>query len=304
MSMGKKVLAALVPLAGMLLPGFVLAHGFVGDRFFPPTIATDDPFAVDELLLPSVNAVTNPSSDGIPGTREVDLGFEFDKEILPHFAIGVSDDFISQSERGQPSTYGWNNVQLTAKYEFWHNDPHEAIVSAGLIADIGGAGTHDVANSFSTLTPTLYFGKGLGDLPETVDFLRPLAVTGELGQSFPTSSDGPNQFQWGFAVEYSLPYLQQEVKDIGLPAPFKDMIPLVEFSLATDENRDNKGLTTGTINPGILWETPYCELGAEAVIPVNGSTGSRIGFAVDLWIYIDDLFPKIFGNPIFGKDQP
>ena len=33
----------------------VHAHGFVGDRFFPPTIATDDPFATDELLLPSVS---------------------------------------------------------------------------------------------------------------------------------------------------------------------------------------------------------------------------------------------------------
>ncbi|MGA2246926.1 MAG: hypothetical protein ABSH48_18190 [Verrucomicrobiota bacterium] len=31
------------------------AHGFVGDRFFPPTIATDDPFAMDELSLPATD---------------------------------------------------------------------------------------------------------------------------------------------------------------------------------------------------------------------------------------------------------
>ncbi len=33
------------------------------------------------------------------------------------------------------------------------------------------------------------------------------------------------------AIEYNLPYLQQHVKDIGLPRPFRDMIPLVEFSM-------------------------------------------------------------------------
>jgi len=302
MDIRKRCLAAIFGAVGAMFPTSVWAHGFVGDRFFPPTIATDDPFAVDELALPSLTALDDPSTDGIPATREVDWGFEFDKEILPHFAVGISDSYVSQNGRGQPSTYGWDNIEISAKYELWHSDPHEMIISAGLITDIGGSGSQSLADSFSTFTPTFYFGKGFGDLPETVDFLRPVAVTGTLGQSFPTSSDGPNQFQWAFAVEYSLPYLQQEVKDVGLPAPFKDMIPLVEFSLATDENRAMKGLTTGTINPGVLWETPYCELGAEAVIPVNGHSGSRIGFKFEAWIYIDDLFPRIFGHPIFGKD--
>ncbi len=71
-----------------------------------------------------------------------------------------------------------------------------------------------------------------------------------FGQNFPTKADGDsNALEWGFAVEYSLPYLQQHVKDIGLPAPFKDMIPLVECSMETGENRDDRGHTTGTINP-------------------------------------------------------
>ncbi len=249
-----------------------------------------------------MTAFGDPASEGTPGTRETDWGFEFDKEILPHFALGISDDYVSQSGRGQPSNYGWDDIEVSAKYQLWQNDPHEAIVSVGLVSDIGGTGSQNVGDAFSTLTPTFYFGKGFGDLPESVNYLRPLAVTGTLGESFPTSADDPNQFQWGFAVEYSLPYLQEEVKDIGLPAPFKDMIPLVEFAMATNENRDGRGLTTGTINPGVLWETPYFELGVEAVLPVNGDSGSNVGFILQTWIFIDDLFPKVFGNPIFGKD--
>ncbi len=30
------------------------AHGFAGDRFFPATILTDDPFVADEMSLPTL----------------------------------------------------------------------------------------------------------------------------------------------------------------------------------------------------------------------------------------------------------
>ena len=45
--------------------------------------------------------------------------------------------------------------------------------------DVGGTGSKEVgADSFSTWTPGLFFGKGFGDLPETLPWLRPLAITG------------------------------------------------------------------------------------------------------------------------------
>ena len=65
---------------GVISPPSIMAHGFEGDRFFPPTISTDDPFAVDELSVPPVDLFHNPGS---PVTREMDFGGEFDKELLP-----------------------------------------------------------------------------------------------------------------------------------------------------------------------------------------------------------------------------
>jgi hypothetical protein len=294
--------ALLACLAGGVVTAPAYGHGYVGDRFFPPTVTTDDPLAADELALPTISYFTNPGDGGSPGSNEIDAGFEFDKEIFPRFAIGVSDTYIAQTGReGGPSAYGWSNVEVTAKYEVWRSEPHEAIVSVGVASEIGGTGSKSVADSFSTFTPKLYLGKGFGDLPDSAAFIRPFAATATLGQTFPTSSASPNTFEWGIAVEYNLLYLQQHVKDVGLPAPFKNMIPLVEFSMQTDENRDSKGITTGTINPGVLWESRYAQLGAEALIPVNSHTGSHVGVVVQMWIYIDDLFPKVFGHPIFGE---
>ena len=92
------------------------------------------------------------------------------------------------------------------------------------------------------------------------------------------------------------------MEDIGLPRPFRDLIPLVEFNLSSPTNRDG-GTTTGTINPGILWEQPDFQLGAEAVIPVNAHTGPNVGFTVQVQFFIDDIFPKVFGYPVFFNDQ-
>ncbi|HZK79529.1 MAG TPA: hypothetical protein VFC46_00640, partial [Humisphaera sp.] len=179
----------------------------------------------------------------------------------------------------------------------------EFIFSVGVEADLGGIGTKGFRDSFTTLTPKIYVGKGLGDLPDKFAMLQPFAVTGEFGQSFPTSAASPNAFSWGFAVEYSLMYLEQHVKDVGLPAPFKEMIPLVEFSMQTTENRGVGGLTTGTINPGVLWVTNYYELGVEANIPVNHDSGAHVGVTAELWIFIDDIFPQTFGHPLFGERE-
>ena len=129
--------------------------------------------------------------------------------------------------------------------------PHEAIFSIGSDWDVGGTGAKKIgAGSANVFTPTIYYGKGFGDLPDALKYAKPFALTGTLGEELPTSAD-PNNLDWGFALEYNLPYLQTQVKDIGLPEPFKHMIPVVEFAFSTPENRGG-GPTTGTINPGIL----------------------------------------------------
>ncbi|HWE93569.1 MAG TPA: hypothetical protein VG269_06295 [Tepidisphaeraceae bacterium] len=281
----------------------VRGHGIVGNRFFPPTVSTDDPFAADELAFPTLSYVKNAAGDGSPASHEIDAGFEFDKLILPKLSLGVSDTYVAVRPDQGPSSHGWTDLTLNLKYQVWQNDEHEAVVAVGASAEIGGTGSkHADANSFTTFEPTFYFGKGFGDLPESLAVLQPFAVTGVVGQTFPTRSADPNVLEWGFALEYSLPYLQQHVQDVGLPAPFKDMIPLVEFAMQTAENRDQGGLTTGTINPGVLWESPYLQVGVEANIPINNHSGTHVGVTVQAWIYIDDLFPRVFGHPIFGEN--
>jgi hypothetical protein len=204
---------------------------------------------------------------------------------------------------------GFDNFSVGSKYEFFENDEHEAVVSLGLDVDVGGTGSKQVgADSFSTWTPGVFFGKGLGDLPQGLSLVRPVAITGLVGVGLPSSastggSPNPAVLRLGFAFEYSLIYLQEQVRDIGLRAPFDRMIPLVEVSLSDPLDRGQSGLVTGTVNPGVIWSGKYFQVGAEAVIPINSRTGNDVGFIAQLHFYLDDLFPHSVGRPLFGGNK-
>jgi hypothetical protein len=298
-------------------PESASAHGFAGTRFFPATLSTDDPFVNDELSLPTVSTIVTPDGGG---TRDTELSVDIAKRITPNFGVETGERFIILDPRTESSKSGFGNLELGAKYEFFENDEHEAMLSLGAAVEIGGTGRKQVgADTFSTWKAALFFGKGFGDLPNELSFLKPLALTGAVGVAIPTSASTqtgtlnestgereieierhPNILQWGFAIEYSIIYLDEQVKDIGLSAPFDRLIPLVEIALETPLDRGQSGQTTGTINPGMIWSGKYFQVGAEAIIPINSRTGSDVGIIAQLHFYLDDLFPHNLGRPLFG----
>ncbi len=175
--------------------------------------------------------------------------------------------------------------------------------------EIGNTGNPSVSEPFSTISPDFYFGKGFGDLFDSSSFLRPLAVTGVIGLSVPTSktttddtgavTNNPTSLTWAFSVQYSLMYLQSVVKDIGLGQPFNRMVAVVEFPMDTCLNTDCKDQTSGSVNSGITWIGKYTELGPAAEIPMNPRSGAGTGVYALFHLFIDDLFPKSIGKPIF-----
>ena len=298
-----------------LCPALAAAHGLAGKRFFPSTLTLDDPFVADELSLPTVSRIKSPATDEDPVTTTTTTSVDFTKRITPDFALGFSASYLRLQPDGEDIRKGFDNLSANLKYQFYKNDQHETILSVGADWDIGGSGAKRVgAESFSTVTPTVFFGKGLGDLPDGLRYLRPFALTGTAGVAIPTRSSTttvddegnasverhPNVLNLGFSVQYSLPYLQSFVKDVGLGEPFNRMIPLIEFSLQKPLDRGGGGLT-GTVNPGVLWAGRYVQFGIEAIIPVNSRTGGKTGVMVQMHFFLDDIFPRSIGKPLFGN---
>jgi hypothetical protein len=305
----------------------VSAHGLIGQRFFPATLTIDDPFVADELSLPTVLHIRNRGFDDSPPALQTDLSGELSKRLSPNLGLSLGGAYTFLDPIPGESTSGFDNMEVSLKYVFWQNPEHELLVSAGLSWDVGGTGSKKIgAESFDTVTPRLFFGKGFGDLPGALDWVRPVALTGAFGLAIPTrrfnttyslDDDGNVQItrelnaktvNWGFSVQYNLQYLQSFVQDVGLPRPFNRMIPLVEFAMQTPIEGPHAGRSTGTINPGIIWFGRYFQLGLEAVIPVNTMSGKNVGVLAQIHFYLDDIAPKIFTwtpfHGVLGPTQP
>jgi hypothetical protein len=304
--------------------GQVSAHGLIGQRFFPATLTIDDPFVADELSLPTVRHIKNRGSEEEPPTLQTDVSGEISKRLSPNLGLSLGGTYTLLDPDPGNSVSGFDNMEVSLKYVFWQSAEHETLLSAGVSWDVGGTGSKKIgAESFDTVTPQLFFGKGFGDLPLSVEWLKPLALTGAFGLDIPTrrhnqtisvNDEGdveverelnPKIMQWGFTVQYNLQYLQSFVRDVGLPTPLNRMIPLVEFAMQTPVEGRQSGRTTGTINPGVIWFGRYCQLGIEAVIPVNTRTGKNVGVIGQVHFYLDDIAPKIFTwTPFYGVLGP
>jgi hypothetical protein len=297
------------------------AHEIVGNRFFPATLGIDDPGVNDELSLPTVDSF---KTGDVPPVRQRDISSEFSKRITEDFAIsfGTTYTFLDMVDPTAPGANGFQNLDTTFKYRVYKNPEHEFVMSVGLSIEWGGTGSASVgAEAFNVYTPTVYFGKGMGDLPDSLSWLRPVAITGQVGYAIPgrssttTASIDPDTgdlsfdtefnarvLNWGLTLQYSMPYLKSSVIDLGLPDFVNHLIPIVEATLQTPvANTLTSGTTTtGTINPGVLWVGNTFQVGVEALIPINHQSGSNVGVIGQLHFYLDDIDPRGIGRPLFG----
>ena len=315
-----RILCAAFGLALVLAPtGQAVAHCFVGARFMPATLVVDDPCVADELSWPTIARFKNGDD---PPARETDVSFEFSKRITDTFGVSIGNTWTHLRPPGMPEASGLQNWETTFKHQFLTDAAHEFVMSAGLSIEWGATGSPDVgAERFSTLTPTVWFGKGFGDLPDSAGWLRAFAVTGQVEYSIPTSAStvtvdpdtgllnfefNPQFWVYGGSLQFSFPYLKSNVSDLGLPDFINHLIPVVEaqFKTPAANNEGNPSITTGTVNPGVIWAGDYFQVGVEAIIPINRASGTNIGGIVQLHFYLDDIFPNTIGRPLFSSSTP
>ena len=297
------------------------AHVVVGSRVFPVTQTFDDPGTADEASLPLLVYQRSGADGGMGPTHAFGLGAEFDKTITPNTAIIFNDGYTIQQMNGSKTQAGFQNLYVTGKWQAYTNAAHEFVTSLGVIREIGGTGTiHTGADAHGSTAPTVYFGKGLGDLPVSV--LRPFAFSGELSYSIadtklkaiqPGSSEAGastgiaaqfnnganNAWAGGLSLQYSIPYLQSQVRDYGLRGVLGDLIPIVELTWTSPAGKPSAQGTMWTVAPGAIYETRWGQVGLEALIPANRTTGTTVGAVALVHFFFDDLFPNTLGKPIF-----
>ncbi len=241
----------------------------------------------------------------IDGTDETDFLFTYSKLITKDWSLFFTETYrVLDAPTGTRS--GFENLTIGTQYQLYTNPEHQFVFTVGGTASLGGTGSTEVGSpSFSTLTPTIYVGKGFGDLPDSLSWLQPVNVTANLGVSLPTDDTtttggvlvtNPDILNWSFALEYSLLTTNHTSDGRRFPTGW---VPLVEFALTTPLDGPDAGETTGTINPGIIWVREEAQYGVEAIIPINENSGDGIGVRAQVHWYFPNIFPNTLGKPIF-----
>jgi hypothetical protein len=171
------------------------AHGIAGNRVFPGTLSFDDPAVMDEFTLTATSL--KHARDGNDVVDDV-ISWDFARLLTPTVSLAVGSGFIYR-DWGDLRRSGFDEVDVMIKTLLYQNDVHEIMISAGVAGGIGRSGALGVgANQFTTVLPGGFFGKGFGDLPNGLAWLRPFAVTGAVSVEIPTSGRST-------ALNYSVP---------------------------------------------------------------------------------------------------
>jgi hypothetical protein len=294
------------------------AHGIAGNRFFPGTLSFDDPAVADEAIVPNFSSFKRPGDAG----NIVDNRFDwaFFRLLTPTLGVGVDGAWVHRNW-GSALRSGSEVISLGLKGEVYRNDLHEVLVSARLGWGIGHSGAQGIsANAPDSLQPGIFFGKGFGDLPDGLAWLRPFGITGavtldhpmtgssinfgidpQTGQLGPMLRRNVDTLHWAFALEFSTLYLTDRFTPGKLPKeePLNQLVPLVEFSF--DSPRGEK--TVATMNPGLSYVAVSWQLAAEAIVPLNSEAGRSIGARAQLLLFLDELIPSLFGKPLLSDKE-
>jgi len=282
----------------------VWAHGVVGDYTFIEPLVAEDANPKNEFVI--ARPQWHRGADG----REFNLRFSIEKVLLKDHdgnnlvSIEIGDEWsaISPKDREEPYAQGFGNLEQMPKLAFYMNPEHEMVLTAALELDLPTGNPSVQEQQHTQLGPVLLWAKGWGDLPNLgfVKYLRPFGFQGDFGY---VPALGGRTWHEMFAdnvIEYSLPYLNNNVEDMGIPWPLNQIYLFTEFNYVQ--------LVTGPsgqtfpdirITPGAAFMNHYFEIAAGTQLPLNDASVPANHAAVLglIDIFLDDVVPQINWAP-------
>ncbi len=276
------------------------AHGVVGDYVFLEPIITQDPTPANEFDILAPSWVR--SSDA--NTYAIDFSIEkvlyADADYVPRVSFGGGSTWSHASLFEGPSQEGFDDLTMFAKYAFYYSLKHEFMLTLAVQLELPVGNRSVEEENHTSLGPVFLWEKGMGDLPNwpVLKFLRPFGIQSDFGY-VPALGGHTNHHMFADEVtEYSLMYLSNNVQDIGLKWPLRNLFLFNEINydqLITGPSGETFPNLLAT--PGIAYVSYHFEIAVGTQFALNNASvsGNHAAVVGLLDIFYDSLFPKV-GN--------
>ena len=284
----------------MSCAGTASAHGVVGDYVFLEPLVAEDPTPANELDLPTSAWVKNNEANDYSVGFELEKVLYRDEDHMPIFSLSVDNAWHHLSPYKGASADGFENLGLAAKWAFFYSLKHEFLMSTALVTElpVGAAGIRE--QSHTSLGPEFLWEKGFGDLPNLpeIKFLRPFGIQSDVGYLPALGGHTSHDLFADGVLEYSLRYLSNNVHDIGLRPPLRNLYLFTELNynqLVTGPSGETfPGLV---ITPGLAYVGYHFQISVGTQLALNnasvGGTHSAVLGLLD--IFYDSIMPR-WGN--------
>jgi len=200
------------------IPTVAFAHGVVGDYVSLEPLIAEDPTPANEF------DIAQPSWTKASDRHDFTLGYSLEKVLylddneMPRFSVGLDNAWHYQWPKNTPDERGFDNLELFAKWAFFVSAAHEFLLSAGPLLQLPTGTPAVEEQSHTSLGPLFLWEKGMGDLPNVTGlrYLRPFGLQGDFAYLPALGGHTSHLMFADGVVEYSLPYLSNSVRDIGL----------------------------------------------------------------------------------------
>jgi hypothetical protein len=293
-------------LLGLMPQAMAWAHGVVGDRVFLEPLITQDPTPANEFDI-SLSWVRSADANNYSIGSSIEKVLWIDDKYMPRFSVGGGSNWQHQVPYRGASQQGFDALTLFAKWAPYYSLKHEFLVSIGTQIQLPTGNTGIQSSSHTSLGPLFLWEKGMGDLPNSsvVKYLRPFAIQTDFG--YVPALGGPTRHHM-FAdatIQYSLLYLSNEVQDIGLKWPLRNIFLFTEINY-DQLIRGPSGETFPNLlaTPGIAYVGYHFQLSVGTQFALNNPSipGTHAAVLGLLDIFYDSLFRA--GNWTINRGMP
>lgn len=291
------VLLAIVSLPIVMPCATARAHGIVGDYMFLEPIITEDANPKNEFDI--LQPMWYRTAQG----RQFTLGSSIEKKLSKNVSLTLATEWMDISPSQGAAQSGFGNLEVLPKWAFLTIPKHEFRLSIAALLDLPAGNPSVEEEQHTSLGPMLLWAKGMGDLPnwKILKYLRPFGFQGDFGYLPALGGHANHEMFADEVIEYSLPYLSNNVEDIGLRWPLRNLYPFAEFNydqlIAGPAGQTFPDIR---VTPGVAYMGSYIELSVATQFPLNNATVPATHAAVLglLDIFLDDVIPATNWTPL------